>query len=143
MHSSHSITADLPLVETAQGAVFCGADGVVLTGSHTGQAASPEQLNGASCSTVTLFQCSLPSAELRDALPDVPVWIGSGVTAENVHHYRRAQVILLCTIDSFTFDLQALIIGSELKVDGQWQKHIDEARLTRMIDAWRSVNNNR
>lgn len=36
-HSSHAITGDLPLREAARGAVYCGADGLIVTGGHTGE----------------------------------------------------------------------------------------------------------
>ena len=36
-HSSHAITADIDISETAEAAAFCRADGLVITGSSTGQ----------------------------------------------------------------------------------------------------------
>jgi len=65
-HSSHALTADLSLAETARAAEFCGADAVVVTGRATGEATSP--------------------ADLREAAGavDLPVLVGSGVTPEQV-----------------------------------------------------------
>ena len=40
-HSSHAVTQDLDVVETARAAEFFLADGVVVTGSETGRAADP------------------------------------------------------------------------------------------------------
>lgn len=65
-HSSHSITADLSLAETAKAAQFCGADGLIVTGSATGEATSVGDL-----------------VETASAM-DLPVMVGSGVTPEQV-----------------------------------------------------------
>ncbi|GJQ70957.1 hypothetical protein Trydic_g873 [Trypoxylus dichotomus] len=43
-HSSHSITADISLVETAKTAEFFLSDGIILTGTSTGVAANPNEL---------------------------------------------------------------------------------------------------
>lgn len=67
-HSAHAVTADLSLEEWVDGALFCGADGVVVTGRTTGHA--PEE---SALKTVANKPC--------------PVLIGSGVTPENVADY--------------------------------------------------------
>lgn len=64
-HSSHALTADLDLAEHARGALFCGADGVIVTGSATGEPTSAEDLQRAHVS------------------PELPVLAGSGVTPRN------------------------------------------------------------
>lgn len=46
VHSSHAITADVDIVETAQAAKFFLADGVVVTGPATGQVASVKEVRG-------------------------------------------------------------------------------------------------
>lgn len=71
-HSAHAITSDVSLAEMAKAAVFMGADGVVVTGAATGEAASPEDLR-----SVT-------------AAIDQAVFIGSGVTPDNAHEYASA-----------------------------------------------------
>ena len=38
-HSAHAITADVPLAETAKAAEFFLADGVIVTGTATGEPA--------------------------------------------------------------------------------------------------------
>ena len=43
-HSSHSITADVDIAETAKAAQFFLADGVALTGTSTGSPASASEL---------------------------------------------------------------------------------------------------
>ncbi|MFM8312767.1 MAG: BtpA/SgcQ family protein, partial [Deltaproteobacteria bacterium] len=60
-HSSHTITSDISIAETAHAAEFFGADGVILTGVSTGTAASPEEL-----------------ATVRK-VTKLPIWIGSGI----------------------------------------------------------------
>ncbi len=71
-HSSHSITADVSLAETAHAAEFFCADGVVVTGTATGSPCIPEDVNA-----------------VADAV-DLPVLVGSGLTPENIVHYSRA-----------------------------------------------------
>jgi len=65
-HSSHSLTADLDIAETAKAAAFFGADGLVITGSATGNPTEPDDL-----------------AAVRDAV-ELPILVGSGVTHETV-----------------------------------------------------------
>lgn len=68
-HSSHSITADVGLAETARAAEFFGADGLIVTGVATGQPTDRDDV-----------QC------VKEAV-DVPVAIGSGLTPENLARY--------------------------------------------------------
>ena len=72
-HSAHAITADVSLVETAAAAQFFLADGVIVTGSATGVAASPEDVSSV-------------AEGVR-----LPVLVGSGVTPANLARYARAQ----------------------------------------------------
>jgi uncharacterized protein len=64
-HSSHAITADVDLAETAHAAEFFGASGIVVTGPATGRPTSVDDL-----------------AAVRKAV-NIPVFVGSGVTPEN------------------------------------------------------------
>jgi len=68
-HSSHAITADVDIVETAHAAEFFLSDGVIVTGVATGTAASLEELQ-----------------QVKRAV-DIPVLVGSGVTQENIDQY--------------------------------------------------------
>lgn len=70
-HSSHSITEDVSLLETVKAAEFFLSDGVILTGSSTGHAANPDDLDAVYGHT------------------KLPILIGSGVTKENVDKYFR------------------------------------------------------
>lgn len=70
-HSSHAITADVSLAETAHAAEFFGSDGLIVTGTATGDPARPEDV-----------------AAVR-AATKLPVLLGSGVTPANLHQYWR------------------------------------------------------
>ncbi len=65
-HSSHAITADVDLVETAHAAAFFGADAVVVTGRATGEATAPDEVRA-----------------VRAAV-EIPVVVGSGVCPDNL-----------------------------------------------------------
>lgn len=68
-HSSHAITADVSLLETAHMAAFFLADGLVLTGIATGMETSMDDVQAVFGNVAK------------------PVLIGSGVTAENLESY--------------------------------------------------------
>ncbi|MDM8159304.1 BtpA/SgcQ family protein [Labilibaculum sp. K2S] len=68
-HSSHAITADVDIAETAHAAEFFLSDGVIITGSSTGKAVYLHELKS-----------------LKDKI-HIPVLIGSGITAENLSEY--------------------------------------------------------
>lgn len=65
-HASHAITADLSLAETARAAEFFRADGLVVTGTTTGQPPGTSDL-----------------VEVRGA-SNLPLIVGSGVTTDNI-----------------------------------------------------------
>ncbi len=68
-HSSHSITSDVDIVETAKAAEFFLSDGVILTGTSTGKETDIDELK-----------------KVRDVV-NIPVLIGSGLTADNIEKY--------------------------------------------------------
>lgn len=68
-HSSHAITADVPLAEAARTTEFFGADGIVVTGTATGEPAAVADVQ-----------------TVRQAV-HIPVCIGSGLTPENLADY--------------------------------------------------------
>ncbi len=76
-HAAHALTADVSLADTARAAAFFLADGVIVTGAATGEAADPAEV-AAAC----------------DAVP-LPVLVGSGVTAENLGRYGRAHALIV------------------------------------------------
>jgi len=76
-HSSHALTADIDLVETAKAAEFFLADGVIVTGSSTGLSADVAEV-----------------AAVADAV-SIPTIVGSGVTAANLSAYPKADAYIV------------------------------------------------
>jgi membrane complex biogenesis BtpA family protein len=72
-HSAHAITSDVSIEETAHAAEFFLADGVIVTGTSTGHAASAREVD----------------AVVRAAA--LPVLVGSGLTAANLAEYAGAR----------------------------------------------------
>jgi len=68
-HSSHSITNDISIGETAKAAQFFRSDGLIVTGTSTGVSTNPADLK-----TVNKFT-------------NLPIIVGSGVTLENIKDY--------------------------------------------------------
>lgn len=68
-HSSHSITADVDIAETAHTAEFFLSDGVIVTGVSTGTEADAEEVK-----------------QVKQAVK-IPVLIGSGITPGNLKDY--------------------------------------------------------
>ncbi|XP_019740165.1 uncharacterized protein F13E9.13, mitochondrial isoform X2 [Hippocampus comes] len=71
-HSSHALTSDVSVAETARAAEFFLSDGLILTGKSTGAQADPKELT-----------------DVRRAV-SLPVLVGSGVTHDNVDRYLGA-----------------------------------------------------
>lgn len=88
-------------METAKAAQFFLSDGVILTGSSTGSPADTKDLK-------SLKEHS-----------NLPILIGSGVTADNLQAYKAAD---------------ALIVGSYLKKGGVWNNELDEDRVKRFMN---------
>jgi membrane complex biogenesis BtpA family protein len=101
-HSSHAITSDVSISETAHAAEFFGADGIIITGTATGAAASSQELR-----------------EVKQSV-QIPVWIGSGITPDNISQYKQAE---------------GWIVGSSIKKGGIWNNPLDPARLNQMVKA--------
>jgi len=102
-HSAHALTADVDIGETAAAVEFMRADAVIVTGAATGLEASDADL-----STVRQH-CRLP------------IYIGSGVSAENLARYAPLA-------DGF-------IVGSFFKSDGKWSEPVDPRRVERFMQA--------
>ena len=68
-HSSHSITSDVSIVETAKAAEFFLSDGLIVTGTSTGAEADTEELSQVRGNT------------------NLPILIGSGITYDNIDNY--------------------------------------------------------
>ena len=102
-HSAHALTADVDLAETARAAEFFLADGVIVTGASTGRPADPAEVDAVS-----------------EAV-DIPTLVGSGITAENLRQFARAD---------------AFIVGSSLKKDGLWSNPLEPARAEALARAF-------
>lgn len=68
-HSSHTLTADISLEETAKTAEYFRSDGLIITGTSTGEEASIEEVKSIK------------------KVCKIPVIVGSGVTLENLETY--------------------------------------------------------
>ena len=76
-HGAHAVTADLSLSELAQGAAFCGADALVVTGVATGSSTRRDDVDA-----------------VRAA--GLPVVVGSGVTPADAGPLaRRADALIV------------------------------------------------
>lgn len=69
-HSSHAISSDISLAETAKAAEFFLSDGVVVTGRATGEKANVDEVR-----------------EVKQATTRLLVIIGSGIDLENIQDY--------------------------------------------------------
>jgi membrane complex biogenesis BtpA family protein len=76
-HSSHAITADLSLAETAHAAEFSLADGLIVTGTSTGRQTAPDDVR-----SVAAAVC-------------IPTFVGSGVTPSNIGQYPQADGFII------------------------------------------------
>jgi membrane complex biogenesis BtpA family protein len=65
-HSSHAITADVGITDTAHAAEFMRADAIIITGGMTGAAPSVYDIRAARAGT------------------SLPIYLGSGITPENL-----------------------------------------------------------
>jgi membrane complex biogenesis BtpA family protein len=70
-HSSHSITDDTDITDTAKAAEYFLSDGVIITGSATGKEPSIEEIK-----------------QVKRAI-NIPVLAGSGITLDNVDEYLK------------------------------------------------------
>lgn len=78
-HAAHAITADVSLGQSAHGAEFFGADGLIVTGSATGAPADAADL-----------------IETKQAAPDLPLLVGSGATPSNIGRlYEHADGVIV------------------------------------------------
>ena len=96
-HSSHAWTSDLTLGDMAEAAEFMGAETIIVTGVSTGKPPGAREV-----------------AEARDRCK-LPVFVGSGVSMENIGELLRAS--------------DGLIVGSHFKRGGHWANEIDPERV--------------
>lgn len=105
-HSAHTLTADVDIAQTAHAAEFFMVDGVLVTGAATGQPASVVETQQV-CAAV-----------------QIPTWVGSGITPDNLLQFREA--------DGF-------VVGSFVKQDGHWANPLDPARVRAMAQSFRAL----
>lgn len=106
-HSSHSITKDVDIAETAKTAQFFLSDGIIITGLSTGIEANIDEVKKAKTNI------------------DIPVIIGSGITAENIKKYFQYA--------------DAFIVGSSLKKEGKWMNEVDAERVKELMKTVNSL----
>lgn len=83
------------------------ADGIIVSGAETG--AEPDRAS---------------FAAVRDALPEVPILIGSGLTETNA---------------GMLADADAAIVGTSIKIDGRVEAPVDPDRVARVVAAFKRV----
>lgn len=76
-HASHALTADLDVAETARAAEFFLADGVIVTGTATGEPTEPTEVQA-----------------VAEAV-GIPTLVGSGITPENIGAYPGAEAFIV------------------------------------------------
>ncbi|XP_012139290.2 uncharacterized protein F13E9.13, mitochondrial isoform X2 [Megachile rotundata] len=76
-HSSHTITSDVSLSETVKAAEFFLADGIILTGTATGDPTNAAEL-----------------AEVKQ-IAKGPILVGSGVTIDNIENYLSSDAVIV------------------------------------------------
>jgi len=81
------------------------ADGIIVSGAETG--AEPDRGS---------------FSALREALPDVPILIGSGLTEANAGAFA---------------DADGAIVGTSIKVDGRVDAPVDQDRVARLVTAFK------
>jgi hypothetical protein len=106
-HAAHAITADVSLVETARAAEFFLADGLVVTGAATGEQTDPAEV-----------------AAVTGAV-HVPVFVGSGVTADNLARYPGAA---------------GFIVGSSVKRHAVWHESLESASVAAVARAFHAAS---
>jgi len=104
-HCSHALTADLSIVDELKQAEFFLVDGVVVTGPRTGEPPAVGEL------------------ERVRRHASVPVWIGSGITPENLPRY-------FARADGF-------IVGSAFRQEGRFLGRVDLQRVEGFMRVWK------
>jgi membrane complex biogenesis BtpA family protein len=92
------------VAEAKDAATRGGADALIVSGVATGSAADPAEVR-----------------RVKEALPSVPVLVGSGVTAANV--------------ESFWPWADGMIVGSATKESGDPRRPVDPARARAVLEA--------
>ena len=108
-HGSHFMISDRSFAEQANDAVTEGAEALIVTGFETGIAPTPDKVK-----------------EFSDSV-NVPVFLGSGTTEENVEELLRYS--------------DGAIVGSYFKENNDWKKPVSLERTKRFMDKVWSIRN--
>lgn len=110
-HSSHAITSDITISEAAKTAQFFLSDGLILTGTSTGDPVNISDVK-----------------EVATAGLQIPIIVGSGVNPENLPMLYKSGA-------------QAVIVGSYFKKNGIWSNGLDAERIKKFIDVIHKCTN--
>ena len=95
-----------PIEESAEDAYERGlADAIIVTGRKTGGKTNPQDV-----------------VSVRNYLPEVPLFVGSGVGVNNVREYFPAYA-------------DGIIVGTSLKKDGKTEEPVDPERVKAFVRA--------
>jgi hypothetical protein len=108
VHVKHATPISQPDIALAadETAYRGGADALIVSGAATG---APTDLHAVHC--------------VKEAVPDRPIWIGSGVTADTVADFLRVA--------------DAVIVGTSLKRGGKATGPLDQTRVRAFVKAAR------
>lgn len=114
VHIKHGYSLSVrPIEESAEDAVERGlADAIIVTGKKTGGKTDPSDVK-----------------RVREYLPEVPLIVGSGVSASNIEEYFPALA-------------DSIIVGTSLKKDGKTEEKIDPQRVKDFIKVVEKCRNN-
>jgi uncharacterized protein len=112
VHVKHAVPPAGGSLETAaRDAVERGlADGLIVSGSGTGQPTDPERIR-----------------RVREAAPQVPVWVGSGVTVDSAAAWLGSVA-------------EGAIVGTALHRDGIPGRGIDPERVRALVERVRAIS---
>ncbi len=100
-HGAHAITGDRSLEEQARDAEWSDSDAIISTGERTGDAASLKEI------------------QVFEAVSQLPIVVGSGVSEDNVR-----DILSVC---------QGCIVASSLKENGVWWNQVDQEKVRRLV----------
>lgn len=104
--------APRPIQESAYDAAYFLADAVIISGKHTGFPTPVEDVK-----------------VVKEVLPDVPVLVGSGLTAENVTRLFEYA--------------DGAIVGTYFKCEGKSENRIDRERVKKLVGVVDSIRKSR
>lgn len=110
VHVKHAVPAPGASIEDAARDLWdrAGSDGLIVSGAGTGAPTAPDRV-----------------ARVRAAVPEAPIWIGSGTSPETVDELVRAGAT-------------GFIVGSWVQIGGSAGSGVDPERARAFVDAVRS-----